>query len=213
MNIHVVEPGDSLYQIASQYGVSMTQLMNDNQLPDPNHLAVGQGLIIRIPQAVYTVVPGDTLSSIARRHDLSVRQLMRNNPALLGGSVLHPGQVLVLCYDHQPTTVVRSYGYAYPSIDPALYRSTLPYLTALAPFTHTISPQGELGSLEDDWMVADAKAGGTLPVLHVSTLLEGKFSNTLAQEMLTSPQAQSTLIAQIVSAVTQEGYRGVASSP
>ena len=35
MDIHVVRPGDTLYELAYQYGVPMSRLIQDNQLPDP----------------------------------------------------------------------------------------------------------------------------------------------------------------------------------
>ena len=65
MDIHVVRPGDTLYGIAQQYGVSMSQLLQDNQPPDPARLVVGQTLVIQYPEQTYTVRPGDTVSSIA----------------------------------------------------------------------------------------------------------------------------------------------------
>ena len=49
MVIHVVSPGDTLYSIALSYGVSLSQIINDNQLPNPSRLVVGQTLIIQFP--------------------------------------------------------------------------------------------------------------------------------------------------------------------
>lgn len=210
MKIHVVESGDSLYQIAQSYGVSMSQLMADNQLPDPSKLAVGQTIVVRFPQEIYTVQPGDTLSSIARQKGLTIRQLWRNNPGLNGTSALIPGQLLVLSYRGAPTRNVLSMGYAYPSIDSAPYRSILPSLTAVAPFTHSIDGTGNLGDLEDDALVQEATAMGTAPLLHVSSLVQGTgFSGALTRSLLTLPQAKENLINQIVAEISRGGYRGV----
>ncbi len=209
MKIHVVESGDSLYQIAQKYQVPMSQLMADNPLPDPGCLAIGQTILVRFPQVVYTVAQGDTLSSIARRHDMGVRQILRNNPSLMGCTRIYPGQLLVLDFDDHPTRVVRSYGYAYPTINRQQYTALLPYLTALAPFTHPVGEGGNLEELDDKWMVEEATTAGTLPVLHVSTLLQGKFNPQRAHLVLTDTDARSALIAQIVQETTQGGYRGV----
>lgn len=48
---HIVVPGDTLYGIASQFGVSLDELIaaNADRLPDPNRLDVGQELIIPSP--------------------------------------------------------------------------------------------------------------------------------------------------------------------
>ena len=77
MDIHVVRPGDTLYSIAQQYGVSMARLLEDNDPTDPARLSVGQTLVVRYPKQMYRVRAGDTLSSIARAHGLTVRQLWR----------------------------------------------------------------------------------------------------------------------------------------
>lgn len=45
--VHVVRSGDTLWQIAQQYGVTVNQLLAINHLANPNRLTVGQ--IIKIP--------------------------------------------------------------------------------------------------------------------------------------------------------------------
>lgn len=46
--IYVVRPGDTLWQIANQFGLSVDQLAAFNNITDPNNLQVGQEL--KIPQ-------------------------------------------------------------------------------------------------------------------------------------------------------------------
>lgn len=46
MSIYVVQPGDTAYQIAKQWGISMETLIWDNQLVYPYELAIGQALFI-----------------------------------------------------------------------------------------------------------------------------------------------------------------------
>lgn len=70
MDIHVVKSGDTLYSIALQHGVPMSQLILDNQLPEPDRLVVGQAIVIQYPEQTYTVQAGDTLFSIAAAHRL-----------------------------------------------------------------------------------------------------------------------------------------------
>lgn len=43
---HVVQPGETMYGVAVQYGVTVQALMEANGLTDPNYLRVGQELII-----------------------------------------------------------------------------------------------------------------------------------------------------------------------
>ena len=47
--IHVVQPGETLSQIAKQYGVSVAALTAANGLADPHLIKIGQELIIPGP--------------------------------------------------------------------------------------------------------------------------------------------------------------------
>ncbi|WP_252504357.1 glycosyl hydrolase family 18 protein [Sporosarcina sp. Marseille-Q4943] len=46
MQIHVVRQGDSLWEIARTYGVTIDAIVSANQLEDPNALVIGQALVI-----------------------------------------------------------------------------------------------------------------------------------------------------------------------
>ena len=46
MKIYIVRPGDSLYAIARRFGVSVNRLVYDNQIADPDRIAVGRALVI-----------------------------------------------------------------------------------------------------------------------------------------------------------------------
>ena len=65
MLIHVVKPGDTVYSIALEYGIPMSQLILDNGLETSSRLAVGQALVVQFPTQTHTVHPGETLASIA----------------------------------------------------------------------------------------------------------------------------------------------------
>jgi len=82
---------DSLFQLARQYQVPMDRLIQDNQLPDPSQLVVGQTILIQRPEVTHTVRAGDSLYSIAQTHHTTVTQLLRNNPALQGRDLVFPG--------------------------------------------------------------------------------------------------------------------------
>ena len=46
MKIHVVQSGNSLWQISQLYGVTINQIVAANQLTNANQLVVGQALVI-----------------------------------------------------------------------------------------------------------------------------------------------------------------------
>ena len=210
MDIHVVQPGDTIYSVAARYGVTMTQLLNDNQLPDPSRLVVGQTLVVQYPDQTYTVREGDTLTSIAAAQGLTLRQLWRNNPVLRGEDRVVPGQVLVISYQQEKEGTLSVNGYAYPFVDRGLLQRTLPYLSDLTPFTYGFTPQGELVELNDRALIAAAEQMGVRPLLHLSTLTEeGGFSNELANIVLNDQTVQDRLISNLLETMAEKGYQGL----
>lgn len=210
MDIHVVQPGDTLYRIAQQYGVPMSRLLLDNRPPDPGRLTVGQALVVQYPQETLILQPGETLAQAAQRGGISLRQLLRNNPQLEGGETALTGQELVLSFQQEKEGSLSVGGYAYPEIDPALLRQTLPFLTTMAPFTYGITPQGGLVPLDDQALIDAAKSMRVRPLLHLSTLTqEGTFSNELVHTVLTDGAVQNRLAASLLETIQQKGYRGL----
>lgn len=92
MEIHVVQPGETLYAIAGRYGADPGLLGAANGVPADGALAVGQTLVIQTVRTFHTVHPGDTLTGVARRYGLSLRELYRNNFWLGGGPAIQAGQ-------------------------------------------------------------------------------------------------------------------------
>ncbi|NOZ51381.1 MAG: LysM peptidoglycan-binding domain-containing protein, partial [Chloroflexi bacterium] len=99
--IHVVQAGETLFSIASHYGVTVDRLAAANSITDPDSLLVGQEL--RIPQGtsavgssgvrIHVVQAGETLSAIATRYGVSPEAIMQANGisdanAILAGSQL-----------------------------------------------------------------------------------------------------------------------------
>lgn len=111
--VHVVRPGETVWGIARQHGVSVQAVLSANGLGDAATIHPGQELrigaapaaapaaaVTPAPQAPakaeeHVVGPGDTLWSIARQHDTSVAELLRAN-GLDGNAIIYPGQALKL---------------------------------------------------------------------------------------------------------------------
>lgn len=210
MVIHVVTAGDTLYSLASEYGVPVSLIALDNGLEVPEQLVPGQALVIRFPETIHTVRPGETLSSIARRYGVTQRQLYQNNLALEGRPAIWPGQTLVISYRQEPGREIGVNAYAYPNINSRLLTTTLPFLTYLTPFTYGFTPTGNLVRLSDAQLLSAARTAGAAPLMHLSTLTqEGGFSNDLAHIALNDTEVQSRLIDNIVAALQEKGYRGL----
>ncbi len=209
MDIHVVQPGDTMYRLAQQYGVPMERLLQDNQLPDPSQLVVGQAIVVQYPELTHTVRAGDSLYSIAQMHNTTAAQLLRNNPALQGRDLIYPGQTIVVKFASKPRGSLTANAYAYPSIGRDLLRATLPYLSQLTPFTYRFD-EGELIPLRDEALVSAALQSRVAPIFHLSNLDENeRFSSELAHELLEDEEDQRELIESILRTVDRKGYQGV----
>tara|TARA_Y100001960_G_scaffold298702_1_gene346209 strand:+ start:536 stop:3097 length:2562 start_codon:yes stop_codon:yes gene_type:complete len=101
--IVVVEAGDSLSEIAAEYGVSVSDLMVANGITNPDRLYMGQELIVpgvgpgttTLPPLVVVVQSGDSLSSIATDYGVTVGDLVSAN-GIDDPDRVHPGQELVI---------------------------------------------------------------------------------------------------------------------
>ena len=102
-DVYSVKKGDTLYSIASRFGISVDDLKKYNNLVNDS-LAVGQQLFIPTGQDsvdligtnydTYIVQPGDTLFSIANRYNTSVSNIRNINN--LVSDILVTGQQLLV---------------------------------------------------------------------------------------------------------------------
>ncbi len=79
MQIHVIQPNQSLFGIAQAYGTTVEDIVEANEIPDPNRIVVGQALVIPIAGSFYWVQPGDSLFSIGAKFGVSYQELARIN--------------------------------------------------------------------------------------------------------------------------------------
>jgi len=79
MIIHVIKSGDSIWRLSQQYGVSAGRIIRVNGLENPNHLVIGQALLIPNPYIQYRVQPGDTIGTIAAKFGITVNEITQIN--------------------------------------------------------------------------------------------------------------------------------------
>lgn len=87
---YTVKRGDTLWQIARNYGTTINRLVSDNNIKNPNLIYVGQVLKIITSSSledddcmaghiIYTIKWGDTLSGIASRYGVSMSYIAELN--------------------------------------------------------------------------------------------------------------------------------------
>lgn len=100
MTQYTIKPGDTLYQIAKRYGITLAQLLAANpQIASPYIIYVGQVINIPVTQPapnVYIVRPGDTMSAIAARFGVPLDILLAANPQVTNPSLIYPGLQLLI---------------------------------------------------------------------------------------------------------------------
>jgi spore germination protein len=212
MEIHVVQPGETLYSIAQRYSIPLARLIRDNGLEPDARLVIGQVLIITYPVLTYTVQEGDTLESVADRNSTTILQLLRNNPFLTDSQTLEPGETLVISYDNSKG-IISTNGYAGTFINTDILRRTLPFLTYLSIFGYRILEDGRIIEPEDDLLINTAKEYKVAPVMLLSTLTEQGFGDIeTAYKLISDQELRSRLITNAINILRRKGFYGLTMS-
>ena len=106
---HTVRSGETLFRIAQQYGVSMSDLAAANRIININHIYAGQVLVIPdgtesaetvTASTTHVVRRGDTLAQIAIDYGVSMAALLSANN-ITNVNVIYVGQTLLIPGDSQ----------------------------------------------------------------------------------------------------------------
>lgn len=77
---HIVQRGETLWEIALQYGIDVDTIVAANDIPDINRLRVGQELtILTVRGALHTVRRGESLWDISRTYGVSIEEIATVN--------------------------------------------------------------------------------------------------------------------------------------
>jgi len=148
--LYKVRSGDTLFDIANRYDLSVDELLAANQLTEDDVYTIQPGDELTIPaptpmvdatpaataaKQTYTIRSGDTLLAIALRLGVTIEDLRAaNNMSVTQGRVLRPGDELVI----PSQTGAEPLATSTPTDTPAPTATTTP--TATAPVTPTPTP-------------------------------------------------------------------------
>ena len=113
---YYVQPGDTLFSISKSLDVSMSTILDWNDLKDPKRLRVGEEIVFPIPDGIiYTVREGDTLESIAMRFFTTVNLLKAANSLLSdviyeGEKLFVPTEIMGMAFNESSKFIWPAYG-------------------------------------------------------------------------------------------------------
>lgn len=211
MTIHVVQPGETILDIAKTYGVTTERIVLDNELINPNQLVVGQSIvIINTGVVTYTVQESATLETIADKFGVPEMQLLRNNPQLSFGKVVDYGETIIISYDMENKRKISTNGYSYPFINEEILCKTLPFLTYITVFAYWATLEGDIIQIDDRRIIEIAKEYGVAPLmLFTSAIGYENYNNQLKNAILNDMEVQKNLIESILNNLKEKGYYGL----
>ncbi|HOH89776.1 MAG TPA: LysM peptidoglycan-binding domain-containing protein [Bacillota bacterium] len=209
MIIHVVRAGDSLYSISRRYGVPVERIASDNELNVSESLVIGQTIVVMEGTRRHTVRAGESLYSIARQYGTTVAGIQAANQ-IANPAMIRPGMVLTIPSGTDKLGTIDVNGYTFPNISMDVLRKTLPYLTFLSIFSYEVKPDGSFRPINDEPLIAAARAANVAPLMVITNLREGGgFDSDLAKTILTNEQVQDTLINNVIENLRAKNYTGL----
>ncbi|GAE30606.1 glycoside hydrolase family 18 protein [Halalkalibacter hemicellulosilyticus] len=212
MQIYVIQQGDSLWNIAQAYESSVTDIVEANQIPDPNQLVIGQSIVIPIVGQFYWVQLGDSLWSISRQFGLDYMFLADINEL----SIQQPLQVGMRLYIPELTKrEIESNAYIEPigeTVSEELLisaRNVGRFLTYLAPFSYEARRDGSLDPQPLNGIPEIAEETGASLMMVITNLEDGQFSGELAVDILQSEEVQDRLLDTIIEEALRVGYKDI----
>ncbi|MFE8698971.1 LysM peptidoglycan-binding domain-containing protein [Cytobacillus sp. FJAT-53684] len=212
MQIHVVQQNQSLTGIAQAYGSSVNDIVEANELPNPNNLVVGQTLVIPIVGQFYWVQSGDSLYSISRKFGMSYQELASVN----GISINRPLQIGYRLYiPPRPRENAEFNAYVEPrgtTVAPNLEasaRDAAPYLTYLAPFSFQALRDGSLKEPLLNNFPAIARANNNVLMMVITNQENDQFNAELGRILLNDMPIQDRFLNNIVTTAQKYGFRDI----
>ncbi|MEH7181377.1 glycoside hydrolase family 18 protein [Neobacillus vireti] len=212
MQIHIVKSNESLTTIARVYNTTVDDIVEANDIPNPNNLVVGQAMVIPIAGSFYYVQPGDSLWSIGQKTGVPYQQIASVNRISLNQQ-LYVGFRLYI--PPAPKRRAEFNAYVEPrgtSVAPILEtsaREAAPYLTYLAPFSFQALRDGSLKEPLLNNFPAIARANRNVLMMVITNQENDQFSDELGRILLNDISIQDRFLNNIVAAAKKYGFRDI----
>ncbi|MFH7820672.1 glycosyl hydrolase family 18 protein [Neobacillus thermocopriae] len=212
MQIHVIRPNETLSSIARTYQTTVQDIIEANELPNPNDLVVGQSIVIPIVGRFYFVQQGDSLFSIGRRFGIPYQELARIN-RIPANQPLSVGLRLYIPQGRKRNAEFNAYveprgTSVAPELENAA-REAAPYLTYLAPFSFQVNRDGSLKPPLLNNFPAIARANRNVLMMVINNQEQDQFSDELGRILLNDMTVQDRFLDNIVATAKRYGFRDI----
>ncbi len=94
--VHTVRSGETLWDIAISYGITIDNILASNDIPNSNRIRVGQQLqILTVKGVLHKVAQGESVWELAQRYGVPLAEIMEVN-SIEDASKIQPGAKLVI---------------------------------------------------------------------------------------------------------------------
>jgi spore germination protein len=212
MQIHVIKSNESLTTIARTYHTTVQDIVEANDLPNPNNLVIGQSIVIPIIGHFYFVQSGDSLYSIGRKFGVSPQQLASVNRININQH-LNVGFRLYIPQGAKRNAEFNAYveprGTTVAPILESTAREAAPYLTYLAPFSFQARRDGTLKEPLLNNFPAIARANRNVLMMVINNQENDQFSDELGRILLNDMAIQDRFLNNIVATAKKYGFRDI----
>lgn len=211
MQIHVVEQGQNLQGIAALYSVTTNELIESNQIPNPENLVPGQTIVIPIWGRYHWVQTGESIYQIALDYNIPAEELIRVN------NIPDPGQLqvgtrLYIPQQNRPVIDVSAYLEPRPSgnQEPGIINAVGENLTYITIFSYQINPDASLRPINDQPSINTAYQNRIVPIMVLTNIdPEGGFSTEIITQILGDEALQDRLLNEALAIMDEKGYLGL----
>ena len=201
MHIHTLRDGETVADVASQYGICEDMLRANNSLEGCTPVS-GEELLVLIPTRTYTVKHRDTPEKLSLRFGVTRRELYAQNPRLYTRG-LYEGDKIALRHGEPIYGMGVANGYFYKGCPMSALERAMPYLTYVT-VASAVEQNGEIiYNFDSGEVVRRAIENGKIPLLRI---FRGSLTNRTDKEYV------DKFCKSVIDAALRGGYRGVVLS-
>lgn len=210
MYIHTVVQGDSIWQLAKKYSISVANILDINHLNEKDALVIGQAVLIPTlsSHTSYTVKANETLAQIAKMFGVTITSLMNTNH-IQNPALIEIGSILKIPSITRTEIEVNAYINQLDTHSSNHLQMNADNLTYVSIFSYSFTEQGSLIALDDTEVIAESYANYVIPMMSITNIVDHAFSVELMHALLTNEALQKLTINSIINMMNEKGYKAL----